>query len=67
VNRPAIASSRAAGSTGQTQLGNPNCLRRLGELSTGQLRDVIGRLMKLRTGYPSTITAELLLKLGEQL
>jgi hypothetical protein len=52
---------------GLPQLGNPNCLRRLGELSTGQLRDVIGRLMKLRPGYPTTITEELLLKVGEQL
>jgi hypothetical protein len=52
---------------GLPQLRNLNCLRRLGELSTGQLRDVIGRLMKLRPGYPTTITEELLLKLGEQL
>lgn len=77
MNRPAIPSGRAAGSTvealmyelreyGQTQLGNPNCLRRLGGLSTEQLRDVIGRLMKLRPSYPK-ITDELLLKLGEQL
>jgi hypothetical protein len=77
ANRPAIPSGRAAGSTvealmyelreyGQTQLGNPNCLRRLGGLSTKQLRDVIGRLMKLRPSYPK-ITDELLFKLGEQL
>jgi hypothetical protein len=52
---------------GLAQLRNPNCLCRLADLSTGQLRDVIGRLMKLRPGYPTTITDELLLKLGEQL
>jgi hypothetical protein len=52
---------------GLAQLGNPNCLRRLADLSTEQLRDVIGRLMKLKPGYPTTITDQLLLKLGEQL
>jgi hypothetical protein len=70
--------ARAAGSTveallyelreyGLPQFGNPNCLTRLGDLSTEQLRHVIARLMKIRPVYPTTITDELLLKLGEQL
>jgi hypothetical protein len=51
---------------GLPQLRNPNCLRRLGELSNKQFRDVIRRLLGLRENYPN-ITDELLLKIGELL
>jgi hypothetical protein len=45
---------------------HPNCLRRLSDVSTPQLRDVIARLIRLRSKYGS-ITDDLLLKLGGQL
>jgi hypothetical protein len=51
---------------GLEQLGNPTCLRRLGDVSTTQLRSIIGRLINLRSRYPN-ITDELLLTLGELL
>ena len=47
-------------------LERPNCRRRLAEVSTAQLRDVIARLLRLRPKYPA-ITDDLLLKLGDQL
>jgi hypothetical protein len=43
-----------------------NCLSWLSDVSTAQLREVIARLIRLRSKYP-TITDDLLLKLGEQL
>ena len=48
---------------GLTALQHPNCLRRLDHVSTAQLREVLGRLIKLRPKYPA-ITDDLLLKLG---
>ena len=51
---------------GLAALAGHNCQRRLAELSTEQLRDVIGRLMQVRSRYPA-ITDEVLLRLGDQL
>jgi hypothetical protein len=51
---------------GVTALGRPNCQRRLGDLSTIQVREVIERLTRLRPRYPA-ITDELLLTLTDQL
>jgi len=51
---------------GLAALKRPNCLRRLSDVSTAQLRDLIAMLIRLRPKYP-TITDDLLLKLGEQL
>jgi hypothetical protein len=51
---------------GVAALSERDCRRRLAELSTAQVRDVIRRLMVLRPRYP-TITDELLFQLGEQL
>jgi hypothetical protein len=48
---------------GLAALTHPNCLRRLDDVSTAQLREVISRLIRLRPKYPS-ITDDLLLKLG---
>src|SRR5438034_7055844 len=44
-------------------LQHPNCLRRLDDVSTAQLREVLSRLIKLRPKY-LVITDDLLLKLG---
>jgi hypothetical protein len=51
---------------GLAALKRPSCRRRLADVSSAQLRDVIARLIRLRPKY-STITDDLLLKLGEQL
>ena len=48
---------------GLTALQRPNCRRRLDDVSTAQLREVLSRPIKLRPKYPS-ITVDLLLKLG---
>jgi hypothetical protein len=48
---------------GLATMSHPNCLRRLDHVSTAQLREVLGRLIKLRPKYPA-ITDDLLLKLG---
>jgi hypothetical protein len=48
---------------GLAALEHPNCLRRLDDVSTTQLREVLARLIKLRPGHPA-ITDDLLLKLG---
>jgi hypothetical protein len=53
---------------GIAHLQEPNCLRRLSELSTAQLREVIKRLIYCRESYPGRdpgISDELLLKLEE--
>jgi hypothetical protein len=47
-------------------LATPNCQRRLCDLSTAQVREVIERLMKLRPRYPA-ITDQLLFQLAELL
>jgi hypothetical protein len=57
-------------SNGIAHLKEPSCQRRLSELSTKQLREVIARLIYCRTKYPGRdpgISDELLLKLGEGL
>ena len=51
---------------GISQLAKPNCRRRLFDLSTEQVRELIAALMRLRPRYPA-ITDDLLLKLGDQL
>jgi hypothetical protein len=51
---------------GLQQLVNSNCRHRLADLSTLQMRELIAALIRLRPQY-SSITDELLLKLGEQL
>lgn len=51
---------------GVVQFANPNCQRRLADLSIKQVRELIAALMRLKPEYPA-ITDELLLKLGEQL
>jgi hypothetical protein len=51
---------------GLAQLANENCRRRLSDLSTKQLRELIAALMRLRSQY-LTINDELLLKLGDLL
>jgi hypothetical protein len=48
---------------GEAALAERDTLRRLGDLSTQQVRDVIGRLIGLRAQYPA-ITDDLLFKLG---
>ena len=48
---------------GLTALSHRNCLRRLDDVSTAQLREMLARLIKLRPKYPA-ITDDLLLKLG---
>ena len=48
------------------QLAKENCRRRLSDLSTKQLRELIAALMRLRPQY-SMINDELLLKLGDLL
>lgn len=51
---------------GITQLSNPSCLLRLGDLSTDQIRDLIASLLRLQPQH-AAITDELILKLGDQL
>ena len=51
---------------GVVQLNKENCRRRLSDLSTNQLRELIAALMRLRPHY-SMINDELLLKLGDLL
>jgi hypothetical protein len=51
---------------GLAALEHPNCLRRLSDVSSGQLREVLARLIRLRSNYPA-ITDDLLLTLGNQL
>jgi hypothetical protein len=51
---------------GLAALDHPNCLRRLSDVSSGQLREVLARLIRLRSNYPA-ITDDLLLILGDQL
>ena len=51
---------------GLAQLAKENCRRRLSDLSTKQLRELIAALMRLRPRYPM-INDELLLKLGDLL
>jgi hypothetical protein len=51
---------------GLAALAGPNSRRRLTELSSAQLRQVIERLMRLRSKYPA-ITDDLLLRLGDQI
>jgi hypothetical protein len=51
---------------GISQFANPNCRRRLADLSSHQVRELIAALMRLRPKY-SAITDDLLLKLGDQL
>jgi hypothetical protein len=51
---------------GAAALAEPDTQRRLGELSGNQVREVISRLVKLRSKYPA-VTDELLFQLGEQL
>src|SRR5262249_41015427 len=48
---------------GLPQLSNTSCRRRLGKLSTEQVRELIAALMRLRPEY-SALTEELILKLG---
>ena len=48
---------------GLAALSHPNCLRRLEDVSTAQLHEVLARLIKLRPKYLA-ITDDLLLKLG---
>jgi hypothetical protein len=47
-------------------LAEPECQRRLANLSTAQMRDILARLMALRSNYPA-IDDELLFLLGKQL
>jgi hypothetical protein len=51
---------------GGAALAEPDCRRRLAEISTTQVREVIGRLIAVRPRYPA-ITDELIFRLGEQL
>jgi hypothetical protein len=51
---------------GLIALEHPNCMRRLSDVSTAQLCEVIASLIRLRPKC-SSITDDLLLKLGEQL
>ena len=51
---------------GVAQLAKENCRRRLSDLSTKQIRELIAALMRLRPQY-SMIDDELLLKLGDLL
>ena len=48
---------------GIAALNDSSCLRRIDDVSTAQLREVFGRLIKLRPKYPF-ITDDLLLKIG---
>jgi len=48
---------------GLAALEHPSCLRRLDDVSTAQLREVLSRLIRLRPRY-AAICDNLLLKLG---
>ena len=74
INHPA---DRAAASTvealmfalrerGAAALAEPECQKRLADMSTAQMRDILARLMALRPSYPA-IDDELLFLLGKQL
>jgi hypothetical protein len=52
--------------SGLAATARPNCRRRLADLSTAQVREVIERLFRLRPRC-SAITDELLVRLGDQL
>jgi hypothetical protein len=52
---------------GVSQLSQPNCKRRLGDLTTDQVRELIAALLRLKPKYPATISDTLILKLGDQL
>jgi hypothetical protein len=49
---------------GIKQLANPNCRRRLAELSSKQMAELLNALVRLRSRYPN-ITDDLLFELGE--
>jgi hypothetical protein len=49
---------------GLAQLANPSCLRRLGNLSTDQVTELIAALVRLKPSYHA-ITDELISKLGD--
>jgi hypothetical protein len=51
---------------GVAQLAKENCRRRLSDLSTKQIRELVAALMRLRPQY-LMINDELLLKLGDLL
>jgi hypothetical protein len=51
---------------GLAALNEPSCIRRIDDISAAQLREVLGRLIKLRPKYP-LITDDLLLKIGRLL
>jgi hypothetical protein len=51
---------------GAAALSEADCRHRLADLSSVQIREVIARLMKLRSRYPA-ITDDLLFLLGEQM
>jgi hypothetical protein len=51
---------------GAARLAEPSCLRRLSDLSTVQLRELIGALIRLRPKH-TAISDDLLLKLGDLL
>jgi hypothetical protein len=51
---------------GIVQFAEPACRRRLSDLSTEQLRELIAALMRLQSKY-AAISEDLLLKLGELL
>ena len=51
---------------GAAALAEPECQKRLANISTAQMRDVLARLMALRPSYPA-IDDELLFLLGKQL
>ena len=50
---------------GLQQLKNPNCLRRLEQLSAKQVREVTGRLLAIQANrIPHKVTDELVLTIG---
>jgi hypothetical protein len=51
---------------GTAALAKPDTRRRLADLSSAQVREVLARLMALRSSYPA-INDELLFLLGEKL
>jgi hypothetical protein len=51
---------------GERALTEPDCQRRLSELSPVQLREVIVRLDRMRAEYPA-VTDSLLLRIGEKI
>jgi hypothetical protein len=52
---------------GLAQLAQANCRRRLADLSTVQVRELIAALIRIRPQYPTTITDDLIGLLGDQL